>query len=186
MNEMLKIAGFVPESITDGPGVRFVVFCQGCPHHCNGCHNPETWDFDGGKAYTVTDIFEKINKNPLLSGVTFSGGEPFCQADGFVALAKLCKEKGLEIALYTGYTLEKLLANGTEKQKELLSLLDVMVDGQFELAQRSLSLKFYGSRNQRVLDVPVSLEKGVATKKIDGRWNVDEGDFPPVNIDYKF
>lgn len=183
--QKLKTAGFVTESITDGPGIRFTVFCQGCPHKCKGCHNPQTWDENGGEWHTVDEIFNMISANPLVGGVTFSGGEPFMQAAAYAELAEMCIQKGLEVACYTGFTFEYLLQNGTEEQKKLLSLLDVLVDGPFKLEQRSLNLKFYGSRNQRVLNAKESLKAQKAVLMKDGRWNEEESAFPPVEIDYK-
>ncbi|MEG2259298.1 MAG: 4Fe-4S cluster-binding domain-containing protein, partial [Oscillospiraceae bacterium] len=104
MMSTLKIAGIVGDSITDGPGIRTAVFVQGCPHKCEGCHNPQSHDFNGGTEMDIDEIFKKIEQNPLLSGVTFSGGEPFCQAGGLAELGKKVKSLGLEIAIYTGYT----------------------------------------------------------------------------------
>ena len=166
---MLNLAGIAGDSIVDGPGIRTTIFCQGCPHHCPGCHNPETWDFQGGTPMEESDIVELIRKNPLCRGVTLSGGEPFAQAEGCYRLASTLKEKGYEVASYTGYTFEQLLT-GTEAQKKLLSVLDVLIDGPFLLAQRSLELNFRGSRNQRVLNVPESLRAGKAVPETSPRW----------------
>ena len=165
----MRIAGIIRESIVDGPGMRFVIFAQGCPHGCPGCHNPHTHDFEGGFDADVTSIMAEIEKNPLLRGVTFSGGEPFSQAAGFAALAKMLKADGYEVASYTGFTFEQL-QNGTPEQQELLSFLDVLVDGEFILAQRNLDLRFRGSENQRILDVPKSLAAGAATWYDKERW----------------
>ena len=104
----LQVAGFVPESITDGPGIRFVVFCQGCVHHCPGCHNAQTWPFEGGRPWEPAAIFEKLRRDPLVRGVTFSGGEPFCQAGAFAELADLLKANRYEVAAYSGWTFEQL------------------------------------------------------------------------------
>ena len=166
---MIEIAGIAGDSIVDGPGIRTTIFAQGCPHHCEGCHNPETWPFSGGTAMTEEAIFDIIQKNPLCHGVTFSGGEPFSQAEGFCRLARLLKEKGYEVASYSGYTLEQLM-NGTKAQQELLSLVDVLIDGPFRMEERSLELNFRGSRNQRVLNVPESLRAGAAVEETSGRW----------------
>ena len=186
MQDILNISGLVAESITDGPGMRFTVFCQGCVHHCEGCHNPETWEFSTGKDYTVASILEKIQKNPLLEGVTLSGGEPFCQAQAFAQLAQGARELNLEVAAYTGFTFEYLLAQGSAEQKQLLAQLDVLVDGRFDLATKSLSLKFKGSVNQRILDVKASLKTGVPVLIKDGRWDTAEDMFPPVTINYGY
>ena len=154
------MAGIAGDSIVDGPGIRTAFFSQGCPHHCEGCHNPETWDFDGGPPMDTETLADIARSNPLGRGVTFSGGEPFAQAEGFAELAERLKADGYEIASYTGYTFEHLRDHGTDAQKRLLSLLDVLVDGPFVLAERSLDLAYRGSRNQRILDVPKSLAAG--------------------------
>lgn len=163
-NQSLRIAGVVKESIVDGPGIRFVVFCQGCPHHCPGCHNAETHDFDGGYDCSVEKILEAVDANPLLDGVTFSGGEPACQPEGFLTLAKEVKGRGLDVIMYSGYTLEELLQMGKENPVllELLGQLDILVDGRYTESQRDLTLLFRGSKNQRVIDVPASLKAGKA------------------------
>ena len=159
---LIKLAGIVPESYVDGPGIRFTVFVQGCPHHCKGCHNPETHDFNGGRLADVDKIFGKITKDPLIKGVTFSGGEPFCQPEPLNYLAGLLKKKCYHVMSYSGYTFEELLKMSEENSdiKGLLEKLDILVDGRFELSQRSLDLKFKGSRNQRLIDVPKSLKEG--------------------------
>ena len=155
------MAGIAGDSIVDGPGIRTTYFCQGCPHHCQGCHNPETWDFDAGTPMETEALAQIARDNPLCRGVTFSGGEPFAQPEAFAELARILKAEGYEIASYTGYTFEQLL-QGAEGQRELLSLLDVLVDGPFVLAQRSLELVYRGSANQRILNVPESLRQGKA------------------------
>ena len=166
---MLNLSGIVSDSIVDGPGIRTTFFCQGCPHHCPGCHNPETWDFGCGTDVPVEDLVEIVRRNPLCRGVTFSGGEPFAQAAGFAKLARLLKEKGYEVASYSGYTFEALL-EGSEDQKELLSSIDILIDGPFLLAQKSLEVPFRGSRNQRILDVKKSLAEGKAVPTTSPRW----------------
>ena len=159
---LIRLAGLVPESYVDGPGIRFTVFVQGCPHHCKGCHNPETHDFNGGRLADVDKIFGKIIRDPLIKGVTFSGGEPFCQPEPLNYLAGLLKEKDYHVMSYSGYTFEELLKMSEKNSdvKGLLEKLDILVDGRFELSQRSLELKFKGSRNQRLIDVPKSLKEG--------------------------
>ncbi|MBQ8614497.1 MAG: anaerobic ribonucleoside-triphosphate reductase activating protein [Ruminiclostridium sp.] len=161
---LIRLAGLVPESMVDGPGIRFTIFTQGCPHKCEGCHNPETHDFNSGRLADVDKIFSKIIANPLIKGVTFSGGEPFCQPEPLAYLAALLKEKGYHVMSYSGYTFEELIEKGKSNEhiKNLLSRLDVLVDGRFVLAERSLELRFRGSRNQRVLDAPESLRTGKA------------------------
>ena len=166
---MLDLSGIVSDSIVDGPGIRTTIFCQGCPHHCPGCHNPETWDFGCGTQVPVEDLVEVVRSNPLCRGVTFSGGEPFAQAKGFAKLARLLKEKGYEVASYSGYTFEELL-EGSDDQKELLSSIDILIDGPFIMGEKSLEIAFRGSRNQRILDVKKSLAEGRAVSVTSGRW----------------
>ncbi len=166
---MLELSGIVTDSIVDGPGIRTAVFSQGCPHHCEGCHNPETWEFGIGTPMQEETVADIVRENPLCRGVTFSGGEPFAQASSFAKLARILKADGYEIASYTGYTFEQLL-NGSQAQKELLQQLDILIDGPFVLSQRSLELRFRGSSNQRILDVPRSLSEGKAVLTTQERW----------------
>ena len=161
----IRIAGVVRESIVDGPGLRFTVFCQGCPHHCEGCHNMATHDFSGGYDCEISKIMDAIDQNPLLDGVTFSGGEPMCQPEAFYNLAVQVKERGLNIVTYTGFTYEELLQM-TEKDKwikGLLELTDILIDGRFVLEERDLTLQFRGSRNQRVIDMNLTRSSGELT-----------------------
>lgn len=167
---MLEMSGIVEDSIVDGPGIRVAYFAQGCPHRCPGCHNPETWPFEGGTPMDEETLANIALANPLCRGVTFSGGEPFAQAEGFARLAGLLKAEGYEVASYTGYTFEQLL-HGTEAQKALLSRLDVLIDGPYQESRRSLELVFRGSANQRILDVPASLAAGCAVEQTSGRWH---------------
>ena len=166
---MLDLSGIVSDSIVDGPGIRTTIFSQGCPHHCPGCHNPETWDFGCGTPMDEETIVEIVRSNPLCRGVTFSGGEPFAQSEGFARLARLLKTEGYEVASYSGYTFEELL-EGSQAQKELLASIDILIDGPFLMAEKSLELAFRGSRNQRILDVPKSLAAGRAVPTTSGRW----------------
>ena len=154
---VVRVAGRIAESIVDGPGLRYVLFTQGCPHRCPGCHNPDTHDFGGGTPVVLRDILADIRRNPLLRGVTFSGGDPMFQPEGFTKLAQAIKEKSRKnIWCYTGYTFERLLDN--PKQAELLKYIDVLVDGKFKQALRDESLLFRGSSNQRLIDVKASLK----------------------------
>ena len=166
---MLNLSGLISDSIVDGPGIRTTIFSQGCPHHCPGCHNPETWEFGCGTDMEEERLVEIVRSNPLCRGVTFSGGEPFAQAAGFARLAKLLKEKGYEVASYTGYTFEQLL-KGTAEQRQLLESIDVLIDGPFLLTEKSLEVPFRGSKNQRILDVPKSLAAGEAVGTTCKRW----------------
>lgn len=156
---MLNIAGFEYDSIVDGEGVRTVVFLQGCPHHCVGCHNPETWEPLVGKEMLSADIYSKIECTlDSVDGVTFSGGEPFCQAKELLPIAKDLVAIGVNIWCYTGYTYEKLVSE--DAAFELLKCIDVLVDGRFEVSKKSLDLMFCGSTNQRVIDVQKSISSG--------------------------
>lgn len=149
----VRISGLLNDSIVDGKGLRFVVFAQGCPHACKGCHNPETHDFNGGKEYDTAEIVQTILGNPLLDGVTLSGGEPFYQAEAMAEIAAAVKAKGLNVWTYTGYTYEELVSAAQKDGAvgRLLSLTDVLVDGRFVLEQKTLDRPFAGSKNQRVL-----------------------------------
>ena len=155
----IRISGIVSESIVDGPGLRYVIFVQGCPHNCPGCHNPQTHSFDGGRVVDTDELFAECIEDPLHTGVTFSGGEPFCQAEALYFLGKKFKEHGYHLMCYSGWTFEELLrkAENEEYVKKLLSILDVLVDGRFILERRTLSLPFRGSENQRLIDVQASL-----------------------------
>lgn len=159
---MFRISQLVNDSIVDGPGLRFAVFTQGCTHNCEGCHNPQTHDPAGGYAISAEEVLEKIKKNPLLDGITLTGGEPFLQAQALIPLAKGTKELGLHVMAYSGFTFEELLEK--PESAELLQYVDVLVDGPFILSQRSLELYFRGSANQRMIDVPKSLEVGKAVE----------------------
>lgn len=156
----LRIAGTVDDSVVDGDGYRFTIFTQGCPHACPGCQNPETWDFSGGKIVDTDDLIPQILANPLLSGVTFSGGEPFLQPAPLADLAKKLRAHDLTLWAYTGYTLEALAARREGATDALLAALDVLVDGPFLIDQRDLTLRFRGSKNQRIIDMNHTRAKG--------------------------
>ena len=162
----LRIAGTVNDSIVDGPGIRFTIFTQGCPHNCEGCHNPQTHDFSGGTETDTDELLKKIEGNPLLDGVTFSGGEPFCQAEALAELGKQIKKLGMNIITYTGYTFEQLLSGSSENNhwSELLEVTDYLIDGPFILAQKDWEIKFRGSSNQRYIDCQASLKEGRAVE----------------------
>ena len=150
----MRIAGTVRESVVDGPGLRFVVFAQGCRHGCEGCHNPDTWDPASGTLVKAQDLLEQIKNTKLIKGVTFSGGEPFLQPTGMAWLGREVKKLSLDVITYTGYTWEALisLAEKDRAVQELLLASDYIVDGPFILAERDLELPFRGSRNQRIID----------------------------------
>ena len=153
MASELNVCGVEPESIVDGRGIRFVVFVQGCPHRCPGCHNPQSHPFEGGTVMNTDDLFRRIRENPLLRGVTFSGGEPFCQPGPLAELAFLVHSAGLDVTTYSGYRYEELLAMRDPEVRDLLDRTDVLVDGPFLQEQKDLTLLFRGSRNQRVIDL---------------------------------
>lgn len=163
-DNLIRLAGVVRESITDGPGIRFVVFCQGCPHHCEGCHNEETWSYDGGKLVSIDKILDAIDQNGLINGVTFSGGEPFEQTHQFLKLAREIKKRNLSIMIYTGYKYEDLKARNDSEIDELINMSDYIVDGPFELDKRDLTLQFRGSTNQRIIDVKETEKVGETSK----------------------
>lgn len=160
--KLIRISGIEPESIVDGEGIRYVIFTQGCPHHCPGCHNPQTHPFGGGKLVLMEDILDDISKRKdWIDGITLSGGEPFCQIYQCALIAEKAHEIGLSVWCYTGYLFEDLYGQGAD----LLKHIDVLVDGPFVQAEKSLELDFRGSRNQRVIDIPESLKEGVAILK---------------------
>lgn len=153
MDYNLRINSIVSESIVDGPGIRMAVFVQGCPHHCPGCHNPQTHDFDGGHLISVSSVFEQYKENPLLRGITFSGGEPFCQAGALAELGRMIRQSGGTVITYTGYIYEDLLemAKKDPAISDLLSVTDWLIDGPYVEELRSLDLEYRGSSNQRIL-----------------------------------
>ena len=155
MNTYIRIAGIIRESLVDGPGIRMVVFAQGCRHRCPGCHNPQTHSFAGGELVSINSIIEQAKKNPLLDGITFSGGEPFEQAEAFTELAREAKKLCLDIMTYTGYTYEQIIENSSKHRgwSTLLDETDILVDGRYEQDKRNLLLRFRGSENQRIIDV---------------------------------
>lgn len=159
---VLRISDTIQDSIVDGPGFRFVVFTQGCLRHCPDCHNPQTWDPAGGKEVTVDSLYKTLSANPLTDGLTLSGGEPYLQAAACAELAERAKSGGFNVWCYSGYTYEEILAIGETDPgfKALLSSTDVLIDGMFIKEEKSLTLKWRGSTNQRVIDVKKSLSSG--------------------------
>jgi anaerobic ribonucleoside-triphosphate reductase activating protein len=172
MDDVLKInvAGIVTDSIVDGPGLRLVVFVQGCDKRCPACHNPDSQPLIGGSPYSPDEIYARIAADPLCSGVTFSGGEPLLQAEALLPLARRIGEAGLPLAIYTGDVLEQIIERGDEAQLALLALSDVLVDGPFLIEQKSLALPFRGSKNQRILDSARSVREGRAVLCKDPAW----------------
>ena len=146
------------DSIVDGEGLRAVVWTQGCPHGCPGCHNPQTHAFDGGTSVASESILEQLKAHFYLDGVTFSGGEPMAQAAACGELAQAVHHLGMNVWCYTGYTWEALMEAQDPDQRMFLEQIDVLIDGPFLLAQKSLNLRFRGSANQRLIDVQASLK----------------------------
>ena len=166
---MLSILDILEDTTVDGPGFRTTIYAAGCPNACPGCHNPESWDIHRGHPMSTEEILDKVLNDPFAD-VTFSGGDPMFQPEGFAELAQAIKEKsGKNIWCYTGYTFEHLLAN--PRQRKLLQYIDVLVDGRFRQELRDESLHFRGSSNQRLIDVPASLR---AQKVVAYRQEMNE------------
>ncbi|MDO5352703.1 MAG: anaerobic ribonucleoside-triphosphate reductase activating protein [Succinatimonas sp.] len=157
-NTFLRIAGAVSESIVDGPGIRYTVFTQGCPFRCKGCHNPQAQTLNGGIDVKLSILYEEIKSDPLITGITFSGGEPFIQPTPLTVFAKFLRDAGYNLWSYSGYTFEKLVND--KKRLALLEQLDVVVDGPFMMNKKSMMIDFRGSTNQRIIDVQASLKTG--------------------------
>lgn len=155
-NETIRIAGSVNDSVVDGPGLRFTIFTQGCPYGCVGCHNPETWSAEGGEVVEVQSLIDKWRKNPMLDGITLSGGEPLFQKEKLLPLINAALADGLNIVMYTGSTIEKLRRNNDEITNEILSKIHYLVDGPFVLKEINLNLLYRGSNNQRIIDMKKS------------------------------
>ena len=161
----IRVAAYLQsDSIVDGEGIRTVIWTQGCPHHCLGCHNPETWDFAGGAEVPISEVKEIIDGLEGQDGLTFSGGEPFMQPKECAEIAKYAKRLGYDIWSYSGFTFEQLLSLGKTKKgiMDFLNEIDVLVDGKFELSKKSYNCLFRGSTNQRIIDVKKSLKDGKA------------------------
>lgn len=161
----LRVAGITKDSIVDGPGLRYVVFVQGCYHKCEGCHNPQTHDPQGGISMDIDKIYEEFIGNTTYSGITFSGGEPFLQADALADLAIKINHSGfheLDIICYTGYTYEQIkqgIDEGVMSYMRLLYNIDYLIDGKFDKDKASLDCKWRGSTNQRIIDVKASIKQ---------------------------
>lgn len=147
MVKELRVLDIIPGTSVDGPGLRTTIYFAGCCHHCYGCHNPQSWDMEGGTAMSVEEILEEIEDNGF--NVTFSGGDPLCQIDSLLPLAKEIHKRGYSIWLYTGYTYEQI--SQSKMLRPILNFIDVVVDGPFVMAQRDIHLRFRGSANQRIL-----------------------------------
>ena len=150
------------DSIVDGPGLRTVIWTQGCGHHCEGCQNAQTWDFNGGGLVPIDMVCEAIDELEYQDGITFSGGDPMYQPEACNKIADYCKKKGYNIWVYTGFEFEELIKMSKEKPiyKEFLSKIDVLVDGRFNIKKRNLNLLFRGSSNQRLIDMKKTIASG--------------------------
>lgn len=176
----LRLSGIMEESIVDGPGLRYVLFTQGCPHDCKGCHNPETHSLEGGFELTVQAALARFRENPLLAGITFSGGEPFLQPGALCAVARGVRQMGKDVVTYSGFTYEQLLerAAGHPPTARLLELTDILIDGPYVEALRDLELRFRGSANQRLLDRQARVRlaaraRGVPEKSLSADQDLD-------------
>ena len=156
---IMRMYGLEQNSYVDGPGIRMAIFFQGCLHKCEGCHNPGSWPMYGGERVDTDDLVKKMANDPLLDGITLSGGEPFLQPQAALTLASFARKKSLSVWCYTGYTFEKIV-EWEDNRKTLLKNIDVLVDGPFKLEEKSLDIPWRGSRNQRLIDVQKSLDKG--------------------------
>lgn len=155
---MISILSIVHDTMVDGPGFRTSIYCAGCRHACPGCHNPQSWDFSGGHPMSTEQIMRIIEADPYAN-VTFSGGDPMYQPEGFTELARAIRQRtSKDIWCFTGFTFETLINN--PRHRQLLELIDVLVDGPFIKSLRDESLLFRGSSNQRLIDVPASLKAG--------------------------
>jgi anaerobic ribonucleoside-triphosphate reductase activating protein len=162
----MRLSGITKESLVDGPGLRYVVFTQGCPHQCPHCHNGETWDFGGGNEFSVKQIIRMLKQQKKTKkGITFSGGEPFMQAAELAHVAHAARQMGWDVVTYTGFTYEELTQGSKdlpdpEGVKALLEASDILIDGKYVHTLRSTSLQFRGSSNQRIIDLAKTKEKG--------------------------
>lgn len=165
----IRLFGTVNDSIVDGPGLRYSIFTQGCFHNCLGCHNPQSHDINGGYAKNTSEIISEIDDNPLLDGITLSGGEPMLQVEPLKEICKATKKRGLNIVIYSGFTFEQIINDPIKKS--LLELCDMLIDGKFKLAKKSLALLYRGSANQRLINVQDSLNLGKAIEYSVNEYN---------------
>ncbi len=167
----IRLFGVERNSTVDGPGIRFAIFTQGCKHHCKGCHNPDSWPMDGGYCDYIDQLVDQVISDPLVTGITFSGGDPFYQANECVAFLEELwhrTSKKYHVATYTGYVFEELVMH--QKYWQFLSKIDVIVDGPYIEELRDLRLRWKGSRNQRIIDVQQSLQEGHVVLSTDKNW----------------
>lgn len=159
LSKKIRLSGIIPESIVDGPGLRYVLFTQGCLKNCYMCHNPKTRALDKGYLKSIRKIKKEIKKNPLIKGVTFSGGEPFLQSSKCYKIAQYAKKLGLDIISYSGYYIDEIIKRNDKNQIKFLNILDYLIDGPFEYDKLSLDLLFRGSSNQRIIDIKKTLKE---------------------------
>lgn len=161
MLDKIRLAGIAYESLVNGPGLRRVYFAQGCSHNCRGCFNPSTHNFEGGQLFEIDKLISSLKNNPMIHGITFSGGDPFYQAKNFNELANRIKalNRDLSIWCYTGFTFDEIINSNNTDMINLLKNIDVLVDGKFVLSLKEDNLKFKGSSNQRIIDIKKTLEK---------------------------
>ncbi|MGG7096550.1 anaerobic ribonucleoside-triphosphate reductase activating protein [Clostridium sardiniense] len=162
MGKKIRLAGIAYESLVNGPGMRRVFFSQGCKHNCKGCFNPDTHDFSGGEERDMDELIEDVLENPIIKGVTFSGGDPMERAEEFAYMAKKFRENGLNVWSFTGYTFEYILEHLDERLgwREFINNIDVLIDGRFDETKMGDGIRFRGSSNQRIINVKESLDKG--------------------------
>lgn len=160
MKDTIRLSGIAYESLVNGTGIRRVFFSQGCKHNCKGCFNQDTHDFNGGEERGIDDLIKDTLDNPIIKGVTFSGGDPFERAEEFSYMAKEFKKFGLNIWCYSGYTFEEIIEISRENQgfNDLINNIDVLVDGKFIEEEKDEEIKYRGSGNQRIIDVKGSIE----------------------------
>lgn len=164
------------DSVVDGPGLRAVIWTQGCSHNCKGCHNPQTHSFNGGFEYSTEELCKDISNLEYHTGITFSGGDPMFQPESCARVAAYAKSLGLDIWCYTGFTFEELikLSKTNNAYNDFLQNIDILVDGRFVLEKRNLDLLFRGSENQRLIDVKKTLESGNITLLNEYEYNQEE------------
>jgi len=157
----MRLSGIVHESFVDGPGLRCVIFTQGCHHQCPHCHNPENWDVNGGKEFSVKQVIRLLKQHKQTKrGVTFSGGEPFLQAAELAEVALAIRQLGWDVVTYTGFTYEELIEMEDAGVKALLAASDILIDGRYIHKLRDAKLQFRGSSNQRIIDVAKTQKSG--------------------------
>ncbi len=156
--QKLNVYGIEKESFVDGPGIRYALFLQGCPHNCPGCHNKDSHSFEENKMMNIAQIAQDYKSRSYLKGLTISGGEPFCQAEMLLLLLELLEDDKRDIIIYSGYTFDEILSLGNS-ERELLKRCDVLIDGKFIEEDKSLEIKFRGSKNQRIIDIKGSLSE---------------------------